>query len=56
MTLDPEYAEGHFVLHATPGRHTIVVKLSDYQEAKNMEDVAGITPNTATLTTRVRVG
>jgi hypothetical protein len=50
------YADGRFVLHARPGAHRIVVSVSDYQEAKNMEDVAAITPNTATLKTTVRVG
>jgi hypothetical protein len=30
--------------------------VSDYQEAKNMEDVVRITPNTTTLTRTVSVG
>jgi hypothetical protein len=31
-----------------PGRHRLVVTASDFQEAKNMEDVARILPNTRT--------
>jgi len=34
----------------TKGRHKVVVHASDYQEAKNMENVPPILPNTATLT------
>jgi subtilisin family serine protease len=30
----------------SPGKHTIELMVSDYQEAKNMEDVAKILPNT----------
>jgi hypothetical protein len=33
-----------------------VLTVSDYQEAKNMEDVVRITPNTSTLSRTVRVG
>ena len=40
---------------APKGRHTIVVHASDYQEAKNMENVAPILPNTATLRATVTV-
>jgi subtilisin family serine protease len=36
-------------LKATKGRHKIVAQASDYQEAKNMENVPPILPNTATL-------
>ena len=42
-------------IRAARGRHKIAVTASDYQEAKNMEDVAAILPNTATLRTTVRV-
>jgi hypothetical protein len=42
-------------LKATKGRHKIVVRASDYQEAKNMENVPPILPNTATLRTTVLV-
>ena len=34
------------------GRHTLVVRASDYQEAKNMENSGPILPNTSTLRTR----
>ncbi|HET9615101.1 MAG TPA: S8 family serine peptidase, partial [Candidatus Limnocylindrales bacterium] len=40
---------------ARPGRHRLVLTVSDYQETKNMEDVAPILPNTATLRAAVRV-
>ena len=33
------------------GRHTLTFTASDYQETKNMEDIAGILPNTRTLRT-----
>ena len=33
------------------GRHTLTLTVSDYQEAKNMENVARILPNTRTLRT-----
>jgi subtilisin family serine protease len=36
-------------VEATKGRHKVVVNASDYQEAKNMENVPPILPNTATL-------
>jgi subtilisin family serine protease len=39
----------------TKGRHKVVVHASDYQEAKNMENVPPILPNTATLTVTVAV-
>jgi hypothetical protein len=40
------------------GKHRLVVRVSDYQESKNNENVARILPNTrtliATITTRER--
>ncbi len=36
-----------------PGRTTLVVTASDYQETKNMEDVGPVLPNTRTLRTTV---
>ena len=36
-----------------PGRLTVVVKASDYQETKNMEDVGPVLPNTRLLHTTV---
>jgi subtilisin family serine protease len=41
--------------HATPGSHRLVVAASDYQEAKNMEDVGPVLPNTRTLRTTIVV-
>jgi hypothetical protein len=32
-----------------PGKTTLVVSASDYQETKNMEDVGPVLPNTRTL-------
>jgi hypothetical protein len=31
------------------GKHTLVLQVSDFQESKNMEDVARILPNTRTF-------
>jgi subtilisin family serine protease len=42
-------------IRAGIGRHRLVVHAADYQETKNMEDVARILPNTATLRTAARV-
>ncbi|MGH3001866.1 MAG: S8 family serine peptidase [Gaiellaceae bacterium] len=42
-------------IRASRGRHRLVVRAADYQETKNMEDVARILPNTATLRALVRV-
>jgi hypothetical protein len=36
-----------------PGRQTVTVKASDYEETKNMEDVGPVLPNTRVLRTRV---
>ncbi len=49
------FSGGRLVLPATRGRHLLIVSASDYQELKNMEDVAPIKPNTATLRQRVVV-
>jgi len=38
-----------------PGRHTLLLRVSDYQEAKNTENVPRILPNTRTLTVSFRV-
>jgi subtilisin family serine protease len=38
-----------------PGTHRLSLRVSDYQEAKNTENVARILPNTRTLTTTFRV-
>jgi hypothetical protein len=34
------------------GRHTATLQVSDHQEAKNMENVPRILPNTTTLVAR----
>ncbi len=41
--------KGSLVIHTRKGRHKLVVRASDYQETKNMENVPPILPNTATL-------
>ncbi len=46
---------GTIRITARPGRHALVLKVADYQETKNMEDVPPILPNTATLRATVRV-
>jgi subtilisin family serine protease len=40
---------------ARKGRHTLALSVADYQETKNMEDVAKILPNTAELRRVLRV-
>jgi subtilisin family serine protease len=49
------FANDKLTFGAAAGTHQIVVSASDYQELKNMEDVAKIKPNTATLTRAVTV-
>jgi subtilisin family serine protease len=49
------FSDGKLTFGASPGSHEIVVTASDYEELKNMEDVAKIKPNTATLTRTVFV-
>jgi hypothetical protein len=49
------YADGKATVHADPGKHALVLTASDFQEAKNMEDVSKIKPNTATLSVPVTV-
>jgi hypothetical protein len=48
-------ARSRVTIRTTPGRHELVLSVSDYQELKNMEDVAKIKPNTTTLTRAVDV-
>ncbi|HEX6762133.1 MAG TPA: S8 family serine peptidase [Gaiellaceae bacterium] len=56
------WTNGGVHVHVTPGRHKLVVRVSDYQETKNMEDVlpngqgTSVTPNTATLRTTIVAG
>ena len=49
------YAHNKLILNAGRGRHLLIVTASDYQELKNMEDVAPIKPNTSTLRRTVTV-
>jgi len=49
------FASGAIRIQAAKGRHRLVLSASDYQEAKNTEDVAKILPNTKTLRATVRV-
>jgi subtilisin family serine protease len=51
----PRWNGVDLTIPATRGRHKIVLSVSDYQEAKNMEDVPPILPNTAQLATTVTV-
>ena len=55
VTVDGRAAATHgkvvLTVKARKGRHTVVVHASDYQEAKNMENVPPILPNTTTLRT-----
>jgi subtilisin family serine protease len=54
-TAQARYRNGRFTVTGARGRHTLVLRVADYQEAKNMEDVPPILPNTATLRATVRV-
>jgi subtilisin family serine protease len=56
QSVSNRFSNGVLTISARPGRHTLSVTASDYQEVKNMEDVAKITPNTATLRKTVVVG
>jgi subtilisin family serine protease len=49
------FAGGAFHITAAKGAHTLVFTVADYQETKNMEDVARILPNTAAFRARVTV-
>jgi len=49
------FRNGRITIVAARGTHRLLVQAADYQESKNMEDVPKIRPNTATLTTTVRV-
>jgi hypothetical protein len=50
------YAHGVLLLRTKglrPGKHAVLVRASDYQETKNMEDVGPVLPNTRLLRTTV---
>ena len=50
------YRHGRLTMAASRGKHLLIVTASDYQELKNMEDVAPIKPNTTMLRRRIVVG
>ena len=54
-TVAAPYADGKVTIRAAKGRHALVLRVADYQETKNMEDVPPILPNTATLRATVTV-
>jgi subtilisin family serine protease len=49
------FTDGTIRVPTSTGRHSLVLQVGDFQETKNMEDVAKILPNTATLRATVRV-
>jgi hypothetical protein len=49
------FADATIRIAAARGRHRLTLVVSDYQETKNMEDVARILPNTATLAATLTV-
>ena len=54
-TVPHTFSHGRLTMAASRGRHLLIVSASDYQELKNMEDVAPIKPNTTNLRTRIVV-
>jgi subtilisin family serine protease len=55
FTWDPVHGRADVTLAGlAPGRHRLVASVSDYQEAKNMEDVRRILPNTRVFRTTFR--
>jgi hypothetical protein len=54
---DPTYRRGIVSVKkgVTPGTHHVTLRVSDYQESKNMEDVGPILPNSRILQTTVVV-
>ena len=53
--VDVKWHAGVIHIAATRGRHKLVLRVSDYEETKNMESVAPVLPNTATLRIFVNV-
>ena len=51
----PVYTAGTIRIAAAKGAHRLVLSVADFQETKNMEDVAPILPNTRVLRATVRV-
>lgn len=54
-TVHGSWAKGVFSIPASPGRHSLLISVADYQETKNMEDVPPVLPNTATLKASIKV-
>ncbi len=54
-SVKPAYGRGRIRFPAHKGTHRLVLSVADFQETKNMEDVARILPNTRTLRATVRV-
>ncbi len=50
-----KWLAGTITIPVRPGRHALVLHVSDYQETKNMEDVPPVLPNTTTLHASVSV-
>jgi subtilisin family serine protease len=55
-TVPHTFRHGRLTMAASRGRHLLIVSAADYQELKNMEDVAPIKPNTTLLRRRIVVG
>jgi hypothetical protein len=55
-TIPHTFRHGRLTMAASRGTHLLIVSASDYQELKNMEDVAPIKPNTTVLRRRIVVG
>jgi hypothetical protein len=55
-TVPHTFRHGRLTIAASRGRHLLIVSAADYQELKNMEDVAPIKPNTTLLRRRIVVG
>jgi hypothetical protein len=56
--VDASFSAGRATVGLTavaPGRHRLVLRVSDYQELKNMENVPRILPNTRTFAASFRV-
>jgi hypothetical protein len=51
----PQLRGAVITIAAPTGRHRLVIRVADYQETKNMEDVQKILPNTRTLSAVVTV-
>jgi len=55
-SIERVYRHGRLKVVTGRGKHLLIVTAADYQELKNMEDVAPIKPNTTILRRRIVVG